>query len=355
MAIRKTTALFLILLPSVIFAQQSLTVLTINVWSGLDYEGVWKMGEYETEARRNQRYKILVSEFKELSPDVICLQEVNPVPDYARKLASEIGYTAYGFVGMGGIRVGPIGLPVNYREGDAILVKPGFEVESLGRIQLSGAGFSTNWVTFHFEEINQVMGVRISRDGDTVDVYNTHLHAGPDYATGLRDKLRALWKSRKISTAEFTSLRDRFQTHQDRRMQEIGRAARFIYGHSRDGFPVIFAGDFNFTPNSGEADELASLGFIDTYKQVGQKPMYTWNPMENTNIREHYHRPAPDASVAEKIRWEADMTTRRIDYVWYKPNDGQLEIRKVGLFGDRAQNGVYPSDHFGYYAVMRLE
>ncbi|MCF7804294.1 MAG: endonuclease/exonuclease/phosphatase family protein [Candidatus Marinimicrobia bacterium] len=355
MKTHKTLLVLLVLLPTVILAQQSLTVLTLNVWSGLDYEGVWEMGEYESESQRNQRYEILVRELKDLAPDVICLQEVNPVPEYARRLARELDYQAYGFVGMGGIHLGPVGIPVNFREGDAILVKKEFAVESLGRKKLSGGGISTNWITLHLEEINQIMGLRISRDGDTVDVYNTHLHAGPDYAGALRDKIRALWKSQKITSEKFTLLRDQFQAHQDRRMLEIGKAVRFIRNHSKSGHPVIFAGDFNMRPESGEADELTSLGFVDTHEQAGSGPMYTWNPLENTNIKQHYHRPDYDAPIADRLRWYADMTARRIDYIWFRTEEGDMSVERVALFGDEAQGGIHLSDHFGYVSEFVLE
>ena len=37
---------------------EPLKVVTINVWSGLDYIGNFKMGEYESQAVREQRYHI---------------------------------------------------------------------------------------------------------------------------------------------------------------------------------------------------------------------------------------------------------------------------------------------------------
>ena len=63
-----------------------LRFLTINVWSGLDYEGFFKYGEYESKLRRGQRFDLLLTQIRELDPDVIFLQEANPVGRYARPL-----------------------------------------------------------------------------------------------------------------------------------------------------------------------------------------------------------------------------------------------------------------------------
>ncbi|MCK4446551.1 MAG: hypothetical protein KAW56_05675, partial [Candidatus Marinimicrobia bacterium] len=40
----------------------SLRILDINIWSGLDYKGYIKMGEYETDIVREKRYQALLTQ-----------------------------------------------------------------------------------------------------------------------------------------------------------------------------------------------------------------------------------------------------------------------------------------------------
>jgi endonuclease/exonuclease/phosphatase family metal-dependent hydrolase len=160
-------------------AAEELRVVTINIWSGLNYVGTLKMGEYETKEVREGRYQLLVEELSALDPDVIALNEANPLPRYARRLAKDLDMDFMYAVGMGGIHIGPVGIPVNFREGDAILAKKELNMRSLGKKRLSGGGIITNFFTFHFSEANQVVGAVIEVAGKTVYLFNTHLHAGP--------------------------------------------------------------------------------------------------------------------------------------------------------------------------------
>ena len=83
-----------------------LTIVTINVWSGLTYEGIFKMGEYESREIREKRYSILVNQLQSLNPDIIALQEANKLPHYAGRLARDLGMDRIYSVGLGGMKMG---------------------------------------------------------------------------------------------------------------------------------------------------------------------------------------------------------------------------------------------------------
>jgi hypothetical protein len=71
----------------------TLKIITFNIWHGLiTDEGILELGEYETSGRREVRYSQLLAELQRLDPDVIALQEANPLPDYATKIASDLGF-----------------------------------------------------------------------------------------------------------------------------------------------------------------------------------------------------------------------------------------------------------------------
>ena len=152
---------------------EPLKVVTINVWSGLDYIGNFKMGEYESQAVREQRYHILVNQLRQLDPDVIALNEANRLPHYARRIAKDLGYDQVHHLGVAGIHFGPIGLPINLREGDVILAKKALKLKSAGRKQLSG-GYVGKFFTFHFADATQVVGATIELNGMRTVSY-THL------------------------------------------------------------------------------------------------------------------------------------------------------------------------------------
>lgn len=325
----------------------ALKVLTLNVWSGLDYEGVFHMGEYESAEHRRNRKQILLRKLRESAPDVICLQEVNPVPAYARSLADQLGYQNYSRVAMGGIRFGPVGIPVNFREGDAILVRDGIEMRPLGREKLVGAGISTNYFTFHFGEITQVIGVEIRMGGERIQVFNTHLHAGPGTTDDVLDHVRDRWKAGEITADPFADILERFHSHQERRREELHHALNFIKETGEPGLLTLFAGDFNLTPEEKTYRQITDAGFQDAYLRGNDHPPNTWDPQENSNIQSYYKAPEEFQGPLAAIRWEMDHTARRIDYIFFKDVNKQITGVEISLFGTTPADGIHISDHFG--------
>jgi endonuclease/exonuclease/phosphatase family metal-dependent hydrolase len=111
-------------------------------------------------------------------------------------------------------------------------------------------------------------------------------------------------------------------------------------------FPPIIVGDFNATP---EADEIRfmkglcslagkSVYFADTFGIVGRGDGTTFSR----------HNP-----FASDLR-EPD---RRIDYIFVRGPDarGRGEPLDAHVCFDRPIGGVYPSDHFGVSATIRVE
>ena len=73
-------------------ATKDITLANMNVWFGLDCRGIIKFGEYETDRIRAARFNNLTDGFKNQQPDVIGIQEANPLPAYIKKLSSALGY-----------------------------------------------------------------------------------------------------------------------------------------------------------------------------------------------------------------------------------------------------------------------
>ena len=347
--------LFVIPMKDIRAETMTLKIITINIWSGLNYEGVWKMGEYEYPEHRNRRYQLLVERLKSVQPEVICLQEVNPVPEYARQLAYDIGYQGFAYVGMGGIHIGPIGIPINFREGDAILIKPDFDANSLGREKISGSGISNNWITFHFNEISQVMGVAIEKNSWRIHIFNTHLHAGPGLDSNTVGMLRQQWEAGELSDDEFASISEKFARHSQRRYQEVENLLGFVSHHSNDSTCTIIGGDFNTKVGSPEYELMEDAGYIDSFMKSPFDPSFTWDPNRNSNIQAFYQPEPTNPTKEEFFNWKNDLQPRRIDYVWISDLPKvHWEVKSTSLFGTEAKGGIHLSDHFGYLTEIQL-
>lgn len=329
-------------------------IATINVWSGLTYQGIRKMGEYERDHHRARRYRALVDHLRKVSPDIICIQEANPLPSYTRNLAWDLGYKAYGFIGMGGIHLGLFGLPVNFREGDAILVHPRFQVAGLGKQQLSGDGVANNWFTFHFDELTQIVGIRISVNGWSASIFNTHLHAGPGPSSTVIADLRELLLNGEITRPEMKEILQEYEQNEQRRIAELETGIRFVQQTAHPDEPIILAGDLNLEPGSDAYQILVNEGFQDTYVLNPSDQYFTWNAESNTNIQDFYPKPDAFNNVMEKARWLYDRQSKRIDYIWIQADRQSFAVRTTSLFGTSRIFDVHPSDHFGYLAEIEF-
>ena len=330
---------------------QELSFLTINIWSGLDYEGTLKMGEYESREIRQGRYRLLVEELKDLDPDVIALNEANPLPRYARRLARDLNYDFIYSVGMGGIKFGGIGIPVNFKEGDAILARKGLGLTEIGAPRLSpGAGIIGNHFCFHFGESNQAIAGRIQIEGKTIYVVNTHLHAG------LQDEQRWLIEMgliRDSGAIDESGYNDIFATWREsinRRQEETQALLQWIGRAIPEAAQVVLLGDFNAVPASEEINWVRMEGFRDIWEMVPgeENPGYTWDAETNLNIQTHYKVPEPGAQVPwyDILGAENEQVPKRIDYIFAKnvPVENILDTQVVL---NRSKRGLHPSDHYG--------
>lgn len=132
-----------------------LRAVTINVWSGFNYQGLLRLGEYESPKERESRYQILLSNILKLDPDILVLNEANLMPDYAARITKDTGMNSVWHLGVSGLRVGKVGLPVNLREADVILTKPGVDLQFIKRVHLGGRGIVNNFFSFHFGNLTQ--------------------------------------------------------------------------------------------------------------------------------------------------------------------------------------------------------
>lgn len=342
-------------LPALIaggLSAQELTFVTINVWSGLDYKGIVKMGEYESRPVRQARYRLLVEELQALEPDVIAVNEANPLPGYVRRLARDLDYDYIYNVGMSGMKIGCLGLPVNFKEGDAILARKSLNMRKVGVKRLSpGAGYIGNLYSFHFGESNQAIAGRISVNGQPVFIVNTHLHAGlPDDQRWERE-LEMMREASSMTEEEYEALVERWRGSIDRRQSETQELLAWMRAKLPEEAPVVLMGDFNARPSSEEITWVRADEFVDTWEQVRgpDAPGFTWEAESNLNIQTYYDVPDPyDASVSvwEELKAMNRQVSRRIDYIFVKNVPGEYIVAGEVVLNHAPEN-QHPADHFG--------
>ena len=334
--------LTVLILGTTLASAENLRVLTINVWSGLDYKGSLKMGEYQDRQTRERRTRILLEQLRELNPDVIAVNEANKLPRYARRLARELDYDRVFHVGLGGLRAGPIGLPLNLREGEVILAGREFQLEGGVRRQLSG-GPVGNFFTCHFADATQVIGGRIIAAGRELYLFNTHWHASAfptqDYFRRLAERRDA----RSIDAGRYDELVAEAVDGQKWRLEEARRTVQFIDKIAGDA-PVILMGDFNARSDAEEIAVLKEAGFRDAFAEAGDPPGYTWDGTVSGNIQLQKRTFPEDFWMEPK--------QQRIDYIFFRGPGLKVEASKVVL--NRSVQGLFPSDHFGVMADFRI-
>lgn len=295
-------------------ANNNIKVLTINVWSGLDYKGIFSMSEYEDETARETRFTILCDELKVLNPDIIFLQEVNPTASYSSRLAELLDYDEIHQVCNAGFKIGLLGFPANLKEGNAILAKKELQLEETDAIKLSGLfGLHGDFLSLHFDDAIFALGAKITVQGKEIILINTHLTSVQD-SSGSED-----------------------------RNNELSRLSDYLAELSDK--PVILGGDFNCTPDSPEFIRFATRNkLIDCYSG-NENEGWTWDPVNNLNI---------SYSLNESDYSPGDSSLRRIDYIMINDRFGNDPVKKTEVVLNKSRDNIFCSDHYGMLTELDL-
>ncbi|MEE9606910.1 MAG: endonuclease/exonuclease/phosphatase family protein [Myxococcota bacterium] len=139
----------------------------------------------------------------------------------------------------------------------------------------------------------------------------------------------------------------KFRHAEVRERQVVALCELALRRRPRDGFPPILVGDFNAEPDSAEIryvtglQSLAggSVAFLDAWRMSGDGGSgFSWS---NEN---RYARSALEPD-------------RRIDYVFagFPQRNGLGQITHCRVVCNDERDGVWPTDHYGVYAELRVE
>jgi len=335
----------------------TLKCMTINVWSGLDYIGTFKMGEYESPDLREKRYQAFLKEIARYNPDIIAINEANFLPDYVKRLANDINYDYIYHVGVAGLKIGRCGIPVNLKEGDAILARKGLQLQQVGHKQLSGGGIITNYFSFHTEDATQVLIGRIIVNTKPMYVAVTHWHASPFDTPHSRMLLKELQQKFGYTDVEYQEAIKKLEADNTWRKNEAKLMAEYCKAIVPEHAPLIVMGDFNATPDSPEMQYFLQQGFRDTHIHHSNTDMYTWNPLKNLNIQKYYKVDTNKKfeSLYTHVSKIHELEPKRIDYIIVNKSISPDKIINSKICCDTIYDGIHLSDHFGVYAEIQID
>jgi hypothetical protein len=323
-------------LISTILYAQDLSIVTVNAWSGMDNEGFFKCGEYESEEVRDFRQEVLSAGLEKQAADVIVLNGINPSGNFIGTAAESLGMVSDAWVSKSGFRIGPLSLPINLKTGDAILVRENLSPVFAGRKILNG-GFSNRTFTFFSRNGSQLLCSRINFNGTDIYIFSVEWAESVFSDRMSLELLLDSYLENDIEPEQYSDLIEDAVSGSQLRAAQAEETLSFINSTAGEA-PVVLCGSLNALPGSAEMDLLMSAGFIDVFKKAGSGAGYTLDPKINTNIY--------------KMDDELSLGRYRTDYILIRgaeliPIDAELVFNKPVY-------GVYPSNRFGVKAVIRL-
>ncbi len=349
-------------------------VLTYNTLHGLEV-GRFSVRPGESEEEHAARLAIQVEQMAAAAPDLMLLQEVNPLPVTARVYVdglkqSGLDYDEVHQVDACGIRlIGNVAVVPGLNNGLVVLAKAPLRIRKLEGLKLSGGlGGCQDSTGVQFGELRYALIAEIENPATRRKVLavSLHLHSGierDEYFTErivvaqLEGRIPNQGESRKILAA--------LAQDQERRLEELRTLVRKLRTLQSEGHyaGVIVGGDFNFEPDSPEYRALQEVGLKDTYvlaRHTGE--LHSYNPQHNP-IAQHEEVALPSAlssvvqampeAEREKIvaGYRQGLTmSRRIDFLFLMrsgPADPNACLRQE-LFGTpRPVTLDVGSDHYG--------
>ncbi len=338
--------------------QNLLKVVTINIWSGLDYTGFFRFGEYETAKRRELRLQLLIAQLRRLDPDVICIQEANPVSEYSCRLADSLGFDEVHQVCNAGIKFGGVGLPTNFDEGIAILARRNLQLRYLPPWKLSGSfGIYGGAITLNFDESEFAQVAQITVGGKAIYLVNVHLSAYPPDDRTIKEEIEKEIIEGRIDSAEAQQLSEDISAGAGRRVEEVSELLDHL-AEFPAGIPVTMAGDFNSIQDSREMKLIGGRGEFSCVRDSAANASHpTWDPLRNPNIKFSTDLSAEgvnDFSTFDRLSAMYDRVPRTIDYIFLNNRFTEGSTVEAHIAMDESRDSVFASDHFGVFAVIDM-
>ena len=308
--------------------------------------------------RKAERFNILLKQLKMFYPDVIFLQEANPVSEYSSRLADSLGFDEIHQVCNAGIKFGPFGFPSNFKEGISILANRKLQLKYFDVWKLGGSfGVFGDAVTIHFDESNFALTGKILVDSSPIYLVNLHLANAVAADSILKIKYESYLKENSIAMDEANNAFREWDFKKEKQNDELEAFSEQL-NKIPNGYPFVIGGDFNSTLEGAELKKLVSShNLIDTFDKNNSTQIFTWDPLRNENVS--YSTNPFDAEGNKLQRYDLlstmyDSFPRRIDYIFLCNRFPKDDILSYKIIMDSAKNSIHASDHFGVYSEINL-
>ncbi len=352
---------------------QRFKVLTYNTLHGLEPSGLI-VRPSESKDAHQARLDLQFQQLSVIRPDVMLLQEVNPLPEMAEAYVAamkEFGltYAQVHQVDACGVRLAPrLAVVPALNNGLAVLAKSPLTVKKLRGIKLSGGfGGCADSVGMQTGELRYALIAEIENPdtGRRLLAVNLHLHSGIERNAFFIQKINEAVEQGRVRREDFEPIVAAMEKDQERRLGEVRLLIEEIRKSNDAGnyLGVIVGGDFNFEPDDPEYRELQRAGLRDTFTIASHDGnVYSLDPQQNT-IAAQGLKEVPSALRAAMERLPESRQqeilsgyqkgisqARRVDFLFLMRNavsrpDGCLRQELIGQ--PRTVSTMPGSDHFG--------
>ena len=351
-------------------------VVTYNTLHGLEVSKLW-VRQVESNDVRLARFMARIDQLADIEPDVILLQEVNPLPDmanqYLRALKERgLDYAQVHQVDACGLRIAPgFALVPGLNNGLAILARTPLQLRMVGNIKLSGPfGACGDYVGFQLGEFRYALLAEIIVPGTELPylVATMHLHSGIERDARMLHDLMEAHKGGLIH--HYDHLTAALRMDQQRRKMELHVLMDAIHEQQlhRRYAGIIFGGDLNFEAGSPEYLELEKAGFADSARLAVGMPMWnTYDPLKNL-LAAHQEEGLPseliDAIADEtasdrdevlKLYRRAITMARRIDFLFSTSFMSTACLTQRVIGEPTPMRSAFGSDHYGLLNIYSYQ
>jgi endonuclease/exonuclease/phosphatase family metal-dependent hydrolase len=352
---------------------QRVRVLTYNTLHGLEPSGMTVRAGESREARQ-ARLDLQFRQISGVQPEVILLQEVNPLPEMAAAYVAALErfglrYTEVHQVDACGLRITP-GLAVvpGLNNGLVVLARSPLRLQKVKGLKLSGGpGGCHDFMGLQLHELRYALIAEVENPdtGRRFLVVNTHLHSGLERDAFFLRKLAEAQEQGRLRREDVGDLVAAFEQGQQRRLAEVRTLLDEVLRlrAARQSLGVILGGDLNFEPRSPEYQELERVGLRDTYTIAsGGGELHSYDPEQNViagrgdgdvpaALRQAVaHLPAAAQEKIVDAYRKGVSQPRRIDFLFLMTDSpaGLTGCMRQELFGRSATVALEPgSDHYG--------
>ena len=352
---------------------QRIRLLTYNTLHGLEPSGLTVKAS-ESKDVRQARLDLQFRQLSTIQPDVMLLQEVNPLPEMAERYVAAmkgygLEYRAVHQVDACGVRLAP-GLAVvpGLNNGLAVLAKAPLKLRKVEGLKLSGGfGRCDDYAGFQTGELRYALIAEVENPntGRKLLTVSLHLHSGIERNAFFIQKLNDAVNNGKAGREDVEAIVSAMEQDQERRLDEIRLLVKEIQKlyATETYLGVLVGGDFNFEPDDPEYRELEKAGLKDTYAMASpETEVYSLDPQRNViageGIREvpsglrDAMRRLPESQQQKVLEGyqKGVSQARRVDFLFLmrRPSDQQMGCFRQELFGESEGVSVAPgSDHYG--------